>query len=279
MRSNKSFNRFKYCQYILMNKINKKVVIVTGAGSGIGKGIACQFAASDYYVVLATLNKQEGEQLEKELIALGQEAYFVQTDVREEQSVKDMVCDVISRYGKIDVLINNAGVTLFKPLLEATLDDWSRVIDTDLRGVFLCSKYVADAMVKSQVKGVIINISSNHAFRTLPHTEMYAAAKGGVNAMTRSMALSLGMYGIRVNCVCPGFTDTDHYQTWLHDKEAPDTVERDVLKLHATGRISTPEDIAQLVGFLASDASANITGGEFLVDGGLTASLYHADNF
>lgn len=262
-----------------MNKINKKVVVVTGAGSGIGKGIASQFATSDYCVVLATLNKQEGEQLEKELVSLGQEAYFVQTDVREERSVKDMVRAVISHYGRVDVLVNNAGVTLFKPLLEATLDDWSRVIDTDLRGVFLCSKYVAEAMVKTEVKGAIINISSNHAFRTLPHTEMYAAAKGGVNAMTRSMALSLGSYGIRVNCVCPGFTDTDHYQTWLHDKESPDAVERDVLKLHATGRISTPADIAQLVGFLASEASANITGAEFLVDGGLTAGLYHADNF
>lgn len=262
-----------------MNITDKQVAVVTGAGNGIGKGIAAEFAAQGYGVVVATLDSAEGKAVEAELAAAGYEALFVQTDVRDEESVKAMVDATLSHYGRVDVLVNNAGITIFKPLLEATLEDWSRVIDTDLRGVFLCSKYVAQAMVDAGRKGAIVNISSNHAMRTLPNTEMYAAAKGGVNAMTRSMALSLGKYGIRVNCVCPGFTDTHHYQTWLADKDEPAVVEAEVQKLHATGRISTPQDIAQMVLFLSGSQSGNVTGGEFLIDGGLTAGLYHADNF
>jgi len=262
-----------------MNEIKDKVIIVTGAGKGIGEGIATYFAECGAKVILATINDQEGQYLENRLTDKGYQVHFVQTDVCSEASVINMVTQAEHRFGSIDMLVNNAGITLFKSILEATLEDWDRVINTDLRGVFLCTKYVAQSMINNQIKGAVVNISSNHAFRTLPNTEMYAAAKGGVNAMTRSMALSLGKYGIRVNCVCPGFTDTYHYQQWLMEKEDPQVVESDVLKLHATGRISTPEDIANMVAFLVGPASGNITGGEFMVDGGLTAGLYHAENF
>lgn len=262
-----------------MNEVKDKVVIVTGAGKGIGEGIATYFAACGAKVVIATISNQEGEELQKKLTDKGYQAYAVQTDVCSEESVINMVAKTEQFFGSIDILVNNAGITLFKSILEATIEDWDRVINTDLRGVFLCTKYVAQSMIKHASHGSIINISSNHAFRTLPDTEMYAAAKGGVNAMTRSMALSLGKYGIRVNCVCPGFTDTYHYQNWLADKDNPSQVEADVVKLHATGKISTPLDIAHMVAFLAGEASSNITGGEFMVDGGLTAGLYHADKF
>lgn len=262
-----------------MQDINNKVVVVTGAGNGIGKGIAELMAKRGAKVILATKYDDEGSALENNLKEMGYWARYVQTDVSNEESVKNMVEEVLGITGKIDVLVNNAGITIFKSILEATLSDWNKVIDTDLKGVFLCSKYVAAAMVKNVDGGSIVNISSNHAYRTLPDTEMYAAAKGGVNAMTRSMAISLGKFGIRVNAVCPGFTDTNHYQRWLSEKENPAGTEREIFDLHALGKISTPEDIAELVFFLVTDSSKNITGSDFLVDGGLTARLYHSDKF
>ncbi|HMR18444.1 MAG TPA: SDR family oxidoreductase [Sphingobacterium sp.] len=262
-----------------MSELKDKVVVVTGAGNGIGKGIAEMFAQEGARVVLATKEDHEGYILEHSLSDSGHWAKYIQTDVSREDSVKALVSTVDAWVGGIDVLVNNAGITLFKPLLEATEDDWDKVIDTDLKGVFLCSKYIAANMIKHGIRGSIINISSNHAYRTLPHTEMYAAAKGGVNAMTRSMAISLGRCGIRVNSISPGFTDTNHYQTWLATKENPDFLEKEIFDLHASGRISTPEDIAHMVCFLAGEKSGNITGSDFLVDGGLTSRLYYSDKF
>ena len=262
-----------------MNDFKDKVVIVTGAGNGIGKGIATLFAEQGARVIIATKYDHEGLAVENELQALGFWAKYIQTDVSDEHSVQQLVKQVDALTNRIDVLVNNAGITIFKSILEATIDDWNKVIDTDLKGVFLCSKYVAAYMVDQKIGGSFINISSNHAYSTLPNTEMYAAAKGGINSMTRSMAISLGQYGIRVNTVCPGFTDTNHYQKWLSEKENPETLEADIFALHALGKISTPKDIANMVCFLASDKSANITGSDFLVDGGLTARLYHSDKF
>src|SRR5699024_868558 len=130
-----------------------------------------------------------------------------------------------------------------------------------------------------QKKGSIINISSNHAFSTLPDTEIYAAAKGGINAMTRSMALSLGKHNIRVNALCPGFTDTPHYQNWLSERDFHGTLEKEVLDLHSVPRICTPDDIAQLAIYLASNESKMMTGECMVLDGGLATRLYHSDHF
>ncbi len=262
-----------------MNNLENKIVIVTGAGNGIGKGIAESFAEQGACVILATLDVGEGEQVEQDFLNKGYQAKFVHTDVRIEASVIGLFERVKSLYGVPQVLVNNAGVTVFKSILEATLEDWSQVIDTDLRGVFLCSRYFAQHLIGTNLPGTIVNISSNHALRTLPDTEMYAAAKGGVNAMTRSMALSLGKYGIRVNSVCPGFTHTYHYENWLGEKEEPELVHSQVADLHATGKISQPRDIANMVCFLSGSLSSNITGGEFLVDGGLTGQLYRSKTF
>jgi len=262
-----------------MHTTNDKVVVITGSGKGIGRGIAEYFAEKQWIVILATRTDKEGILVQNAINDLGYRSFFIQTDVSDEQSIKNMVDRVLERYGKIDALINNAGITRFKPLLESTLEDWDELINIDLRGVFLCTKYVAQAMVTQKIAGSIINISSNHAFRTLPDTEIYAAAKGGVNAMTRSMAISLGQYGIRVNVICPGFTDTPHYQTWLADKENVQAIEGEIKALHAVGEITTPEDIAQLAFYLVGDESSKITGSEILIDGGLTARLYHSSKF
>lgn len=250
-----------------------QVVIVTGAGSGIGAGISQVFANAGARVIVATLLEAEGKLVERRIRDAGGQAEFVQTDVTSEASVQALMNGVQTRYGSIDVLVNNAGITLFKPLLAATLADWDQVMNVDLRGVFLCSKYAAAVMVEQQ-SGCIIQISSNHAKATLPDTEIYAAAKAGVCGMTRSMALSLGVHGIRVNAICPGFTDTPHYRRWLASQADPKQAEKDVAGLHATGRICTPEEIGTFAVYLASPAGAMLTGGEYYIDGGVTARLY-----
>lgn len=252
-----------------------QVVIVTGSGKGIGKGIAVEFAKEGASVIVATRGEQDGKNTVKEIESFGGKAQLVTLDVRSEDSVRALMDGVADTYGRIDVLVNNAGITLFKSILDADLDDWERVVNTNLRGYFLCSKYAARHMVKRN-KGVILNISSNHAYATLPDTEIYAATKGGINAMTRSMALSLRPRGIRVNAICPGFTRTPHYDRWLQSNPQADLVEEEIAWLHAGGRIGTPEDIGKLAVFLASDDAEMINGSDILIDGGLTARLYHS---
>ncbi len=254
-------------------RLKDKVAIVTGAGRGIGRGIAEVFASEGAKVVIATLELSEGQETLDAIRKFGGEAIVVQTDVSQEASVKAMVSKTIEAYGRIDTLVNNAGITVFKSIFEATLEDWHRVMGIDLLGVFLCSKYAAAEMRSSG--GSIINISSNHALATIPNAEMYAAAKGGVNAMTRSMALSLGQYGIRVNAIMPGFTKTPQYHQWMKDKAA-NGVEEEVLSLHATGHITTPQEIGKLAAYLASDDSISMTGAELLIDNALSTRLFHS---
>ncbi|MEB6342510.1 glucose 1-dehydrogenase [Mammaliicoccus sciuri] len=261
-----------------MSELNEQVIIVTGAGKGIGKGIAKQLGSKGAKIVVATIDPEFGKETVTEIIDNGGDAYFVETDVSKEESIINMVNETVNHYGKINTLVNNAGITVFKSIEEATVEDWDSIINIDLRGTFLCSKHVIPEM-KKQGGGSIINISSNHSIATLPDTDMYAAAKGGVNAMTRGMALSLGKYNIRVNAICPGFTNTSHLKNWFDSMENEDEVRQGVLDLHATSRINEPEDIGKLAQYLASDDSVMMTGEHLVIDGGLSARLYNADGY
>lgn len=248
----------------------RQVAIVTGGGQGIGKGIATTLAKAGAIVVIAEKNPETGQQTVETITRSGGSAVFLQTDTTSVASIQGMVEQTMALYDRIDTLVNNAGITVYKPLLEATCDDWDAVINLNLRGYFLCSKYVLPAMIERR-RGSIIHISSAHAFATIPHAEMYAASKGGINAMMRAMALSLGPYGIRVNAICPGFTATDWYQR-MKDEQASKAAQLD--QLQALQRINQPEDIGQLVLYLTSDAARNITAAELLIDAGLSARLY-----
>lgn len=253
-------------------KLKDKVAIVTGAGQGIGRGVARVFAAEGAKVVIATLLEEEGRETESLIKKAGGEALTLQTDVSDETSVAAMVAAAANRCDAVDILVNNAGITVFKPLFEATLEDWERVINTNLRGVFLCSKHVGLVMQKQG--GSIVNISSNHDLATLPNAELYAASKGGINAMTRALALSLRAYGIRVNAIMPGFTTTPHFYRWLGDAADRGELEPEVLGLHASEHLTSPEDVGHLAVYLASDDAKAMTGAELLLHNGLAARLY-----
>ncbi|OZU88279.1 short-chain dehydrogenase [Virgibacillus indicus] len=256
-------------------RLNNQVAIITGSGRGIGKGIAEVFAREGAIVVIATIDKEEGRNTAEQINMNGGKAFFIQTDVSDVNSITQMVKEVNDNFGEIDTLVNNAGITIIKPMEEAGVELWDELMNINLRSVFLVSKYVTPLM-KKQNNGSIINISSNHAKATIPHAEIYAATKAGINGLTRGMAVSLAEFGIRVNSICPGFTDTPHHQKWLQDKDDPEKANNEIMQMHAANRICQPEDIGKLAVYLASNDSEMMTGEELYLDGGLSTYLFHS---
>lgn len=254
--------------------LQDKVVIVTGGASGLGYGIAEEVAKQRAKTVIADIDDVGGSASSSSLQAMGFQSSFERVDVSSETSVQNMVTCVLEKYGRIDVLVNNAGVTRFKPLLEMSSDEWDYVMNVDLKGVFLCTKQVLPSMLHHQY-GVIVNIASNHVVATLPDTEAYAAAKSGVVGFTKSLGLSFGAKGIRAVAVAPGFTDTPHIQRWLEASKTPDLLKEYTNALHPAKRIAKPADIGRVVAFLASDSAAWITSTTVVVDGGLSSILYN----
>jgi NAD(P)-dependent dehydrogenase (short-subunit alcohol dehydrogenase family) len=256
----------------LETQLKNHVVIVTGAGSGIGRGIALRFAEEGAAVVVAEVNRSQGEAVAQACEQAGGRALFVQTDVSKAADCRALVQKSVDTFGHVDTLVNNAGVNFVKPTLEMDEADWDRVIDVDLKGTFLCSRYALEVMVPRGA-GNIINIASVHTLATLPEAAPYAAAKGGVEMMTKSMAIEFAPRGIRVNAVSPGLTDT---QIWADIQEAAADVE--AARQHwydniPMRRVQSPREVANVVLFLASDAASYITGANIFTDGGMTAQL------
>lgn len=248
-----------------------QVVIVTGAAKGIGKGIAKVFSDKGAKVAVVDWDAPNGEATAQELRAQGQESIFIQCDVSKEDQVIAMINTVINTYGRIDVLVNNAGIGVYKPVLEATSEDWDRCLGVNLKGVFLCSKYAIPYMQK-QGKGAIVNISSVHSHATVNGVAPYAASKGGITALTRNMAIDYGPT-IRVNSIAPGWVLTPLIQSIFDSYPDPAEQQRQVENRQVMKRIGRPEDIGYAAAFLASDEASFITGTQLFVDGGLTAQL------
>jgi NAD(P)-dependent dehydrogenase (short-subunit alcohol dehydrogenase family) len=198
-------------------------------------------------------------------------AIFVNCDVSNEEQVKAMVRATIDKYGRIDVLVNNAGIGVYKSVLEATSDDWDRCLAVNLKGVFLCSKYAIPHM-QAAGKGAIVNISSVHSHATVNGVAPYAASKGGITALTRNMAIDYGP-AIRVNAIAPGWVLTPLIQSIFDGYDDPAKQQRLVEGRQVMKRIGRPEDIGYAAAFLASDEASFITGTQLFVDGGLTAQL------
>nr|WP_041450140.1 3-oxoacyl-[acyl-carrier-protein] reductase [Amphibacillus xylanus] len=243
--------------------MTQKVALVTGASRGIGRAIALELAQRGYDVAI---NYAGSEDKAKEVAAsvqqLGRKAIVVKADVTNESDVKSMVKSVITELGSIDILVNNAGITRDNLLIRMKEDEFDQVINTNLKGVFLCMKAASRPMMKQRT-GKIINISSVVGISGNPGQMNYVAAKSGVIGMTKTAAKELASRNILVNAVAPGFIDTDMTE------QLDDSIRAELLKLIPLERLGKAEDVAKVVAFLASDDANYITGQTIQVDGGM----------
>lgn len=242
-----------------------EIAIVTGSTKGIGAGIAKRLALEGATVVVTGRSGDAGTQVVDAIRGDGGEAIFIAADMRDPAAIAALVEETAERYGRIDVLVNNAGVQTETTATEATIEDWEFVVETNFRSFWLCVKHAVDHMPEGSS---ILNMSSNHAFLTMPGLFPYNAVKAGINGMTRALALELGPLGIRVNTINPGWIEVERTREELSD----DDRER-VEAMHPLGRIGTPEDVASTVAFLTSDEASFIAGTSLLVDGGRTAVM------
>ena len=244
--------------------MSKKVAVVTGGSRGIGKAIALSLAKENYDVIINYRSKaEEAEKVVLEMKQLGSNAKAIQSDISRYQEVEAMIEDILKDYGQIDLLVNNAGITKDQLMLRMSEDDFSQVVDINLKGSFNCVKAVTKSMFKKR-SGNIINISSVVGLIGNIGQVNYAASKAGVIGMTKSLAREYAARNIRVNAIAPGFIDTD--MTESLSAELKEKIVNNI-PLNALGK---PEDIADMVVFLASDKAKYVTGQVIAVDGGMT---------
>jgi NAD(P)-dependent dehydrogenase (short-subunit alcohol dehydrogenase family) len=248
-----------------------KVVLVTGAGTGIGLAIAETFAGHGSAVVIAEIDENAGQNACKNLSSKTR-CIYVQTDVADESAVSHAVQTAISGFGRLDYVINNAAdaVELYTPVTELPLERWRRVLDVNLTGPMLMSKHAAPHLAAA--RGAIVNISSTRALMSEANTEAYSSTKAGLIGLTHSMAMSLAP-NVRVNCISPGWIDTSAYRNRPTGTNAAIT-ESDH-KIHPVGRVGLPADIAEMALYLCSDAASFITGQDFIIDGGMTRKMVY----
>jgi 3-oxoacyl-[acyl-carrier protein] reductase len=245
-----------------MTGLNGRVAIVTGGGQGIGLGVSLALARAGAQVVIADAVQGRLARAAAEVEALGSRALGVNVDVTRADSVNGLVHTALGHFGKIDILVNNAGVVVVKPITQQTESDWNKVLDVNLKGVFLCCHRVVQEMIK-QKSGAIVNIASIAAFHyTVPHVP-YAASKAGVVALTRDLAYEVARHGIRVNAIAPGPIETP----MMGDALTPQQKEA-YAKSIPLGRLGQPQDIGNAVAFLVSDEASFITGATLPVSGG-----------
>ncbi|WP_276282288.1 SDR family NAD(P)-dependent oxidoreductase [Halorussus caseinilyticus] len=246
-----------------MNRFEGQTVLVTGSTRGIGEYTSKRFAREGASVVVTGRTVEDGETTAEEIRDAGGDAIFVQANMRDPDEIAALVEATAEEYGGIDVLVNNAGVETNTSVTDATTDDWELVLETDFRAYWLTAKRAVEYIEE----GAIVNVSSNHAFVTMPEMFPYNAVKAGINGMTRAMALDLGPE-IRVNTVNPGWVAVERTESDLSEDE------REHLEsIHPVGRIGDPEDVAGAVAFLASDDADFVTGTSLVVDGGRTAVM------
>ncbi|MFT8995268.1 glucose 1-dehydrogenase [Lentilactobacillus hilgardii] len=245
---------------MMSGRLNHKIAVVTGGAMGIGRAITERFVKEGAKVVVADVNEKSGQAFTGKL----DNAYFYQLDVSSESNWRELFAWVLDKFGKIDVLVNNAGIAIMSDIAHTSLDDWQKVIDVNLTGVFLGTKH---GILNMQAHGgSIINMSSLAGLVGDPNAAAYTASKGGVRLLTKSAATYDAQFNIRVNSVHPGVTETPIL------KGIPQAQKENIINQTPLRRMAQPQEIANMVLYLASDESSYSTGSEFIVDGGTTAN-------
>lgn len=248
-------------------RLQNKVAVITGASSGIGEGIAKMFAKEGALIICGSTNEEKGNKVVEEIKASGGQAEFVKTDVSDFMQVESLVKAAVTKFGHLDVMVNNAGIASMGSVLDTTPEDWHKVLSVDLDGVFFGIKAAATLMKEKGIQGSIINTASIAGLVGFQGAAAYCASKGGVVQLTREASLDLAPFKIRVNSICPGIITSEMTKSYLENEEA----KKSFLASTPLGIIGEPDDIASCAVYLASDESRFVTGQMFTVDGGWVA--------
>ncbi|WP_282605409.1 SDR family NAD(P)-dependent oxidoreductase [Pelagibius sp. Alg239-R121] len=246
-----------------MTRLSGKTAFVTGGAGGIGSAICSRFAKEGAQVVAADLTAEE---------APSGNISSLRYDVTNEEDAKMAFETLLERWGKLDILVNAAGIEIEKTIEETSLEEWNRIFAVNVTGMFLTSKY-ALPLLRRSAGASVINFGSYDGFIADPGLTAYCATKGAVHALTRAMACDHGPEGIRVNAICPGYVDTPMLQSFFRDAGDIDSLKQSVRDVHPIRRYGTPDDVANLVNWLASDEARYATGQLWVIDGGLSAQV------
>jgi NAD(P)-dependent dehydrogenase (short-subunit alcohol dehydrogenase family) len=249
-------------------KLENKVAIVTGAAQGIGYGIAKIFLEEGAQVIVADLNEEIGKKAVDQLGTCC--AKFIPCDVSKEDEVRSLIERTVEEIGKPDIVVNNAGICDVRMAEESSVEEWDRLMGINVRSIFLTTKFAVPFM-REQGGGAILNVASISSFVGQKGTPAYTASKGAVLALTKSLAVDYGPANIRVNCICPGITDTPMLRYHMGQGGDPEGAIRERLKRVPLGRMLYPEDMGKAAAFLCSDDAAGITGASLVIDGGYIA--------
>jgi NAD(P)-dependent dehydrogenase (short-subunit alcohol dehydrogenase family) len=256
------------------NRLKNRVSLISGGAQGIGFAIASLFQQEGSCVILLDCDAHNGKAAAAELTAKNRSlpVRYIPADLQDPNEIQNAVGALRKHHDRIDVLVNNAGIEMEKPFAGLTVADWDLILNVNLRGAFLLAQAAVPLFPESG--GAIVNISSIHATHAFPDSIPYACSKAALLALTRNLALELGSRHIRVNCICPGYIDTRLWEEYLRNSTDPKTVAEQTTALHPLGRRGMPADVSEAALFLASEASAFITGTDLVVDGGLTVRTH-----